>query len=128
MEPNVQEPQHNVSNKGMITNHTFETQSVTPRSGQHVEEPITTFVESLASYVNHLFTGPFVLPLIDPPSTRYFDANYSYRLMPGSTTSQYFGVNPSSFGFLLGLGNSSFSTTPIVSIVGASCLPKTSLT
>jgi hypothetical protein len=37
-------------------------------------------------------------------------------------------VNQSSFGFPEGLGNLSFSTTPIVGIVGASSLPETSMT
>jgi hypothetical protein len=39
-----------------------------------------------------------------------------------------FGVNPSSFGFPEGLGNLSFSTTPVVDTVGASSLPETSVT
>jgi hypothetical protein len=120
MEPDVQEPQHNISYEVMISDHTSETGSITPRSGQHVEELVTTFVEILAYYVNPLFNDPLGLPLIDPPSMRYFDSYSSYYLLPGSTTTQYFGMNLSYFGFPEGLGNLSFSTTPVVDIVGAS--------
>jgi len=128
MEPDIQEPQHNVSYEEMIIDHTSETGSVTPESGQHVEEPVTTFIESLASYMNPLFIVPFVQPLIDPPSMRYIDSYSSYRLPLGFTTTQSFSANPSSFGFLKGLGNSSFSTTLVVDIVGASTLLETSVT
>jgi hypothetical protein len=123
MDPEVQEPQHNVSYEGMIEDQTSETESIAPGSGQHIEEPVTTFIEILASYMNPLFTDPLGLPLTDPPSTRYFDAYSSYNLPPGSTTTQSFGMNPSSFGFPEGLGNLSFSTTPVVDTVGASSLP-----
>jgi hypothetical protein len=78
--------------------------------------------------VNTLFTDPLGQPLTDPPTIRYFDAYSSYKLPPGSTTTHSFGMNPSSFGFLEGLRNLKFSTTPIVYIVGASSLPKTSVT
>jgi hypothetical protein len=78
MEPNAWEPQHNVSYEGMIKDQTSETKSLTPGSGKHIEESVTTFVEILASYVNSLSTDQLVLPLTDPPSTRYFDACSSY--------------------------------------------------
>jgi len=73
--------------------------------------------------MNHLFIDPLSLPLTDPPSTRFIDAYSSYKLLSGSTTMQYFGMNPSSFGFPEGLGI--FSTTPIVDIVDASSLLET---
>jgi hypothetical protein len=78
--------------------------------------------------MNNLFTDPLDPPVTDPPSTIYVDAYSSYYLSLGSTTTQSFGVNPSSFGFPEGLGNSSFSTTLVVDIVVASSLPKTSVT
>jgi hypothetical protein len=106
----------------MIKDQTFETESVAPGSDQHVEEPVTNFVESLASYVNPLFTDPLILPLTDPPSTRFIDAYSSYILSPRSTTTQYFAMNPPLFGFTEGLGNFSFSTTHVVDTVGASLL------
>jgi hypothetical protein len=59
MEPDVQEPQHNLYYKAMITYHTSETESITPGSGQHVEELVPTFVEIFASFVNPSFTDPF---------------------------------------------------------------------
>jgi len=122
MDPEVHEPQPNVSYERMIEDQTSQTRSVTSGSGQHVEEPVTTFVESLASYVNPIFTDPLVLPLTDPPSTKFIDAYSSYILPPRSTTTQSFSMNPPSFGFLEGLGNFSFSTTHVVDIVGASLL------
>jgi hypothetical protein len=78
--------------------------------------------------VNPLFTDPLGQPLIDPPSMRYFDAYSSYRLLLGSTTTQSFGMNPSSFGFPEGLGNLYFSTTHVVDTIGASYLLETSVT
>jgi hypothetical protein len=111
----------------MIINHTSETESVTPGSGQHIEELVTTFVESLASFVNPFFTDPFVLPLIYTPSTRYVDYYYSCLLPPSSSTTQSFGMNPSSFGFPERLGNSYFPTNHVVVTVGASTLPETSV-
>jgi hypothetical protein len=128
MEPLVQEPQHNVSYEGIIIDHTSKTQSIAPRSGQHIEEPVIAFVESLTSHVNPLFTNPLGLPLIDPPSMRYVHAYSSYRLLPSSTTIQSFGMNPSSIGFPKGIGNLYFSRTLVVDIVGASSLPETSVT
>jgi hypothetical protein len=112
----------------MIQHKTSDTGSVAPGSGQHIEELIRIFVEILVSYVNPLFTDPLGQPCTNPPFTRYFDAYYSYNLPPGSTTTQYFGMNPSYFGFPKGLGNFYFSTTPIFDIVGAYSLPKTSVT
>jgi hypothetical protein len=44
MELNIQEPQHNISYEEMIIDHTSENRSIAPRSGQHVEEMVTTFV------------------------------------------------------------------------------------
>jgi hypothetical protein len=126
MDSDIQEPQPNVSYKGMIVDKTFETKSVAPGSGQHVEAPITTFIESLASYMNPLFTDPLGLPLTDPPSTRFTYAYSSYYLLPSSTTTQYFGMNPPSFGFLEGLRN--YSTSPVVDTSSASSLLKTSVT
>jgi hypothetical protein len=98
----------------MIKDQTSETGSIPPGSDHHVEELVTTIVESLASYMNPLFTDPLGQPLIDPPSTRYVNSYYFYYLPPNSTTTQCFGVNPSSFGFFEGLGNIFFFTTPIV--------------
>jgi hypothetical protein len=128
MDLDIHEPLNNVSYEGMIEDKTSETRSIALGSGQHVEEPITTFLEILASYVNHIFTNQLGLPLTHPPSTRYFDAFSSYNLPPSSTTTQCFGVNPSSFGFPKELENLSFSTTPVVDTVGASSLLKTLVT
>jgi hypothetical protein len=128
MDPEVQEPQHNVSYEGMIEDQTSETKSVAPGIDQHIEEPITTFIESLESYENHPFTDPLSLPLIDPPSMRYINAYSSYNLPPGSTTTQSVGMNPPIFGFPEGLGNLSLSTTPVVDTFGASSLLGTSMT
>jgi hypothetical protein len=58
MEPDTQEPQHNISYKAVLIDHTFETGSIAPGSGHHIEEPIQTFVESLTSFVNPFFTNP----------------------------------------------------------------------
>jgi hypothetical protein len=58
MEPDIQEPQHNISYEVVIADHTFETESIALGSGHHVEEPILTFVEIFASFVNHSFTDP----------------------------------------------------------------------
>jgi hypothetical protein len=77
MEPEVQEPQHNVSYEVMIEDHISKTESVAHGSGQHGEEPIMMFVESLASYVNPPFTDPLYQPLTDTPYMRYFNAYYS---------------------------------------------------
>jgi hypothetical protein len=112
----------------MSVDHTSKTESDAPESGQHVEEPVTTFVESLSSYMNPLFNDPLILPLTDPPSTRYFDSFSSYYLLPSSTTTPSFGMNPSIFSFSEGLGNSSFSTNLVVDTVGDSSLPKTLVT
>jgi len=101
---------------------TSKTGSISLGSGHHVEEPITTFVESIASYTNPLFTNPLDLPLTDPPSMRYIDAYSSYNLPPGSTTTQTFGMNPPIFVFLEGLESLPLSTTHVVNIVGASPL------
>jgi hypothetical protein len=79
MDPKVKKYKHNVSYKGMIEDQTSDTRSVAPGSGQHVEELVTTIVESLASYVNPYFTDPIGLSLIDPPSMRYIDAYSSYN-------------------------------------------------
>jgi hypothetical protein len=73
--------------------------------------------------VNPLFTNPLDLPLIDPPSMRYVYSYSSYQLPHDSTTTQYFSVNPSSFGFPEGLGNLYFSKNPVIDIFGASSLP-----
>jgi hypothetical protein len=105
----------------MIEDKTFETEIIPPRSGHHVEEAITTIVEILAYYIYPPFTNPLGQPLIDPPSTRYVDGYSSYYLPPNSTTTQ-------SFGFLEGLENSSFSTTPVVGTTSDSSLPKKSMT
>jgi hypothetical protein len=112
----------------MIAEHTYETRSVAPGSDHHVEKPVPTFIEIFSSLMNPLFTNPLYQPLIDPSSMRYIDSYSSYRLRPGSTTTLVFGTNPSSFGFPEGLGNSYFSTTHVVDIVGASSLPEISLT
>jgi hypothetical protein len=37
MEPDTQEPQHNISYEEVIADHTSETRSIAPRSGQHIE-------------------------------------------------------------------------------------------
>jgi hypothetical protein len=128
MDHDIQEPQQNISYKGMIVDHTSETRSIPPRSGQHIEELVTTFEEILASYENPLFIDPFVLPLIDLSSMRYVDSYSSYQLPLNSTTTQYFGTNPSSFGFPEGLGNSYFSTTFVVVTASVFTLPKKSMT
>jgi hypothetical protein len=78
--------------------------------------------------MNPLFTDPLIQPLTDPQSMRYFDAYSYYKLSHDSTTTQSFGANPSSFGFPEGLGNSSFSTTPVVDTAGAFTLLETLLT
>jgi hypothetical protein len=80
------------------------------------------FLERFASYVNPILIDPLVQPLTNPPSMRYFDAYSSYILPPASTTTQSFGVNPSSFVFPEGLRNLYFSTTHVVDIVGSSSL------
>jgi hypothetical protein len=77
--------------------------------------------------MNPRFTDPLVQPLTDPPSKIYVDAYSSYHLPLGSTTTQSFGMNPSSFGFPEGLEKSYFSTTLVVDIVGASYLLETSM-
>jgi hypothetical protein len=112
----------------VIVDHTFDTRRVTPRSGHHVEEPVPTFIEILAYFVNPPFTDPLGQPLFDPPSTRYFDSFSSYSLSLGSTSTPSFGMDPLIFGFLEGLGNSYFSTTPVVDTVGAYSLLETSVT
>ena len=112
----------------MIVDNTSETGSIAPGSGHHIKELIPTFVEILESFVNLPFIDPLGQPLFDPPSMRYIDSYSSYRLPLGFTTTQSFSANPSSFGFLKGLGNSSFSTTLVVDIVGASTLLETSVT
>jgi hypothetical protein len=78
MEPDTQEPQHNISYEAVITDHTSETGSIAPGSGHHVEEPVPTFIEILAYFVNPPFTDPLGQPLFDPPSTRYIDSYSSY--------------------------------------------------
>jgi hypothetical protein len=128
MEPDTQEPQHNISYEAVIVDHTSETGSIAPGSGHHVEEPVPTFVEILAYFVNPPFTDPLGQPLFDPPSMRYIDSFSSYYLPPGSTTTPSFGMNPPIFGFPEGLGNSYFSTTPVVDTVGAYSLLETSVT
>jgi hypothetical protein len=128
MDPEVQEPQHNVSYEGIIEDQTFEMGSVAFGSGHHVEELVTTFIEILASYMNPLFMDPLSLPLTDPPSTRCFDAYSSYNLPSGSTTTQSFGMNPSFYGFPEGLGNLSLSKNIVVNISGASSLMGTLVT
>jgi hypothetical protein len=128
MEPDTHEPQHNISYEAVIIDHTSETGSITPGSGHHIEEPVPTFVESLAYFVNPSFIDPLGQPLFGPPSMRYIDSYSSYCLLPGSTMTSSFGMNPPIFGFLEGLGNSSFSTTPIVDAAGAYSLPETLVT
>jgi hypothetical protein len=113
----------------MTVDKTSETRSLTPGSGQHVvKELVTAFIEILAYYTDPLFTDPLGLPLIDPPSTRYVDSYSSYQLPLDSTTTQSFGMNPSSFGFPEVLGNLSLSKTHVVVIFGASFLLKTLVT
>jgi len=112
----------------MIQDQNSKTWSIAPGSGQHVEELVTTFVESLEYYMNPIFTYPLGLPLIDSPSMRYFDAYSSYKLPPGSTITQSFGVNPTSFSFPEGLGSFSFSTSNVANTASISSLPKTSMT
>jgi hypothetical protein len=73
MEPNVLEPQPNVSYEGRIEDPTSEIGSVALGSDHHVEELVTNFVESMAYYMNPLFTDLLGPPLTDPPSTRYVD-------------------------------------------------------
>jgi hypothetical protein len=119
MEHDTQEPQHNISYEAVIADHTSETRSVAPGSGQHIEELVTTFIEILASYMNPLFIDPLSLPLTDPPFMRYDYAFASYYLPLGSTTTPSFGMNPPSFGFPEGLRDSSFSTNLVVDNVGA---------
>jgi hypothetical protein len=112
----------------MIEYQPSETGSIAFGSGQHIEELVTTFVQSLAYYVNPLFNDTHILPLTDPPSARYFDAYSSYYLPPRSTATLSFGMNPPIFYFPEGLQNLSFSTNYMVDIFGASSLPKTFLT
>jgi hypothetical protein len=128
MEPDTQEPQHNISYESVITYHTYENGSVTPRSGHHVEEPVPTFIESLTYFVNPPFTDPIFQPLFDPPSMRYVDSYSSYQLPLFSTITPFFGMNPLIFYFPEGLGNSSFSTILVVSNIGAYYLPETLVT
>jgi len=78
--------------------------------------------------MNPPFTNPLVQPLFDPLSTRYVDSFCSYYLPSSSTTMPSFGMNPPIIGFCEGLGNSYFSTTPIVDTAGAYYLLKTSVT
>ena len=111
----------------MIGDQNSEIESIPSGSGHHVEEPVTTVIESLAYYMNPLFTDPLIQPLINPPSMRYIDAYSSYNLPPGSFTTQFFGMNPRIFAFPKGLGNLSLSTTHVVDTVGASSLLGTSV-
>jgi hypothetical protein len=83
----------------MIEVQTSDTRNIPPGSGCHVEEPITTVIEIPASYMNPPFTDPLFQPVSDPPYMRYIDSYSSYYLPLGSTTTQYFGVNSSSFHF-----------------------------
>jgi hypothetical protein len=112
----------------MIIDQTFETGSIPPGSSHHIEELITIVIEILSSYINLIFIDPLNQPLIDPPSTRNYDAYYHYYLSLGSIPMRYFGMKSPSFHFPEGLGNSYFSTTPLVDIVGASSLSKTLVT
>ena len=64
--------------------------------------------------MNPLSTDPLSLPLIDSPSKIFIDAYSSYYLPHGSTTTQYFGMNPLIFGFPEGLENFSLSTNHVV--------------
>jgi hypothetical protein len=112
----------------MIEDQNSETKRIAPGNGHCVEEPVKDFVEIIASYMNPLFTNTVGEPFIDPQSTRYVDAFSSYRLLPRSTTTQSFSVNPSYFGFPKGLGNLYFSTTHVVDTVGTYSLPETSVT
>jgi hypothetical protein len=128
MKVDTQEPQHNISYEAMIIDHTSETRSIAPGSGRHIEELVPTFVESLAYLLNPPFIDPLVQPLFDPPSTRYVNSYSSYRLPPGSTITSSFGMSPPIFGFLEGLGNLSFSKTPVIDAASAYYLPETSVT
>jgi len=101
----VQEPQHNVSYEGMIEEKTSETKSIIIGSDQHVEEPVTTFVEILAYYMNPILNGPLGLPLTDPPAMRFIDSYSSYILPPDLTTTQSFGMNSLICFFPEGIGN-----------------------
>jgi hypothetical protein len=128
MELEPQEPQHNISYEPVIIDHTFETGSIAPGSGYHIEESISTFIESLEYFVNPPFIDPLGQPLFYPPSMRYVYSYSLYHLPPGSSITPSFGMNPPIFGFPEGLGNSYFSTTLVVDIVGSYPLPETSVT
>jgi len=102
--------------------------SIASGSGHHIEVLITTFMESIAYYMNHHFTNLCFPPITNPPSTRFFYVYSSYYSLFGSTTTQYPNMNPSYFGFTEGLGKSYFSTTLVVYNDGASSLLKTLVT
>jgi hypothetical protein len=58
MEPDIQEPQHNIFYEEMITDHTSKTGSITLGSGHDVEEPVPTCVEIFENFVNPPFIDP----------------------------------------------------------------------
>lgn len=101
MEPNTQETQHNLSYEEVIVDHPSETGRIAPRSGQHIEEIVTNFVEILSSYVNQFFDDPLSLPPTDPPSKIYSYAFSSYYLLPDSTNTSSFCMNPLIFFFFV---------------------------
>jgi hypothetical protein len=83
LDPDVQEPQRNPSYEGMVEEQTSETGSVSPRSIQHIEELVKTFMESLVSYANPPLTDPLGSLLVEQPSMGFIDAysSYYYRLV-----------------------------------------------
>jgi hypothetical protein len=131
--PEGKEPPQNPSNEGMVEEITSETGSVAPGSDQHTEEPVTTFVEGMVPHTNPPLTDPLGPLLIEQPSMTYFDAYSSYHFL-SSTTRKYFGMNPPTFDFTLGI-SPPLSTTLVVdparaqsATVGASSLLGTFVT
>jgi hypothetical protein len=125
LDPEVQEPQHNSSNEGMVKEQTSETESVAPGSGQHTEEPVTTFVEGVVPYTNPPLTDPLGPLLVEQPSTRFLDAYSSYHLPTSSSnrlSSDY------TDGIWIPPMDPEIATLAQITTVGASSLLGTSMT
>jgi hypothetical protein len=56
----------------------FKTRTVSPRSGQHVEELVKTFVEGVVPYANPPLTDLLGPLLVEKLSIRFLDAYSSY--------------------------------------------------
>jgi len=109
----------------MVKEKKFETKTLASGSGQHIEEPVTTFMEYLVPYINPPLIDLLGPLLVEQPSMIFIDAYSSYHLLTSSDNRLSYDYTD---GILIPPMDLEIAALEQITTVGASYLLGTSVT